>query len=225
MNKMNFNYKEVQELIGYEFKNKKILLECFTHASYTNEHKSFKNYERLEFLGDSVLGFLVSDYLYNLSDLDEGKMTAIKQKLVSSKPLYSAIKKIGVQKYLITDENVPITDKMCENLFESIVGGIYLDGGLENAKNFIVNTLTLDIYLDFNEDYKSKINEFASKNKLGVIKYETINKLGQEHEPIFVVQVSLNDKILSRGTGTTKKSAQQNAAELAYKTLIEDGNN
>lgn len=224
---MDFDFKLVQETIGYKFKNKSILLECFTHSSYANERKSFKDYERLEFLGDSVLGFIVSDSLFRYGELSEGKMTSIKQKIVSTKPLSCATKKLGIEKFLLTDEGLLITDKMCENLFESVIGGIYLDGGLEPAKKFIMDNLIMsDLCKNFNEvDYKSKINELTSKRKLGVVKYSVIDKLGQEHEPTFVVQALLNNEILSQGLGKTKKTAEQNAAELAYKILIEDGKN
>ena len=136
---MKINYGFVEKIIGYEFGDKELLLNAFTHASFANEKAGEKNNERLEFLGDSVLGLVVSEYLYKLGELSEGKMTFKKQSIVSSKPLASVCYNLGIESELLLGENVKITDNLRENLVESLIGAMYLDGGYEPCKNFIYN--------------------------------------------------------------------------------------
>lgn len=213
---------EVENKIGYTFKNKDLLRQCFTHASYHNDNKKKRDNERLEFLGDSVLGFVVADYLYKNKHNDEGVMTENKQGIVSKKPLASAIDKLSLDGYLLKNETLKVTDSLKENLFEAIVAGIYLDGGLEEARKFIIKNLISKLK-DLNgvtsSDFKSEINEFCAKQKLGTVKYKDKSKKGSDHDPIFEVQAILNDKVLATGSGKSKKLAQQNAAQTALKKL------
>ena len=138
---MVINYGYVEDKIGYVFNNKSLLLNAFTHASFSNEKKGERNNERLEFLGDSVLGFVVAEYLYKKSEISEGKMTFQKQAIVSSRPLVEACSHLEVEGELLLGENVKITDNLRENLIESIIGSIYLDGGIEPAKQFVYNKI------------------------------------------------------------------------------------
>lgn len=219
---MIFYLTEVQLKIGYEFKNPDLLRQCFTHGSYTSEFKNSKDNERLEFLGDSVLGFVVADYLYKHKRQDEGRMTEDKQGIVSKKPLAQAIDRLGLHKYLLKNETLKISDSLKENLFEAIVAGIYLDGGLEQARNFIMKNLVSgikDVKSITSSDFKSQINEYSAKHKFGTIKYKLKSKKGSDHEPTFEVQAMLNDKVLSVGVGRSKKIAEQKSAELALKKL------
>ena len=213
---------EVENKIGYTFKDKDLLRQCFTHASYHNDNKKKRDNERLEFLGDSVLGFVVADYLYKNKHNDEGVMTENKQGIVSKKPLASAIDKLSLDGYLLKNETLKVTDSLKENLFEAIVAGIYLDGGLEEARKFIIKNLISKLK-DLNgvtsSDFKSEINEFCAKQKLGTVKYKDKSKKGSDHDPIFEVQAILNDKVLATGSGKSKKLAQQNAAQTALKKL------
>ncbi len=213
---------EVENKIGYTFKNKDLLRQCFTHASYHKDKKKKRDNERLEFLGDSVLGFVVADYLYKNKHSDEGVMTENKQGIVSKKPLASAIDKLSLDGYLLKNETLKVTDSLKENLFEAIVAGIYLDGGLEDARKFIIKNLISKLK-DLNgvtsSDFKSEINEFCAKQKLGTVKYKDKSKKGSDHDPIFEVQAILNDKVLATGSGKSKKLAQQKAAQTALKKL------
>ncbi len=219
---MIFYLTEVQQIIGYEFKNSDLLRLCFTHASYAPELKNSKDNERLEFLGDSVLGFVVTDYLFKNKRQDEGRMTEDKQGIVSTKPLAQAIDRLGLHKYLLRNETLKITDRLKENLFEAIVAGIYLDGGLEEARSFIMKNLVYtlkDINSVTANDFKSQINEYSAKHKFGTIKYKLKSKKGSDHEPTFEVEAILNGKVLSTGVGKSKKLAEQKSAELALKKL------
>ncbi len=219
---MIFYLTEVQQKIGYEFKNPDLLRACFTHGSYTSEFKNSIDNERLEFLGDSVLGFVVADYLYRYKRQDEGGMTEDKQGIVSTKPLAQAIDKLGLHKYLLKSPTLKITDKLKENLFEAVVAGIYLDGGLEEARSFIMKNLVKSIknIKSFTaSDFKSQINEFSAKYKFGTIKYKLKSKKGSDHEPTFEVEAMLNGNVLSVGVGKSKKQAEQKSAELALKKL------
>lgn len=143
---MIFLMYECEERIGYAFKDKTLLRTCFTHSSYSHEHGG-KNNERLEFFGDSILGFITTEYLYGkYPDLGEGQLTVYKQQLVSRKPLAAAIRKLGLNDYILygvgEKNNTPEHhEAACENLYEALVAGIYLDGGLAEAANFIKRTL------------------------------------------------------------------------------------
>lgn len=219
---MIFYLTEVEKIIGYSFKDKELLRQCFTHASYHNDNKKKKDNERLEFLGDSVLGFVVADYLYKNKHNDEGAMTEYKQSIVSKKPLALAIDKLSLHTYLLKNETLKVTDSLKENLFEAIVAGIYLDGGLEEAKKFIMKNLVLtvkDINSVSSSDFKSQINEFSAKQKLGTVKYKLKCKKGSDHDPVFEVEAILNDKVLATGSGKSKKLAEQKSAESALKKL------
>lgn len=143
---MIFLMYECEERIGYTFRDKTLLRTCFTHSSYSHEHGG-KNNERLEFFGDSILGFITTEYLYGkYPDLGEGQLTVYKQQLVSRKPLAAAINKLGLNDYILygvgEKNNTPEHhEAACENLYEALVAGIYLDGGLAEAANFIKRTL------------------------------------------------------------------------------------
>ncbi len=222
---MLFFHSGAQENIGYEFKNSQLLRQCFTHASYANEHRGEKDNERLEFLGDSVLGLIITEYLFKNKREDEGGMTSDKQKIVSTKPLANAIRKLGIEDYLlVSGENSSIlTDKVCENLFESIVGGIYLDGGYDEAKKFVYKTLIPEfekiIKNKKDGDYKTQLNELVSKRKLGVLRYVTVDKKGSDHNPNFIMAVLINGNEIAQGEGGSKKSAEQLAAKKTLQIL------
>ena len=219
---MIFYLTEVEKKIGYAFKDKELLRQCFTHASYHGDNKKRHDNERLEFLGDSVLGFVVTDYLFKNKHNDEGKMTENKQGIVSTKPLSRAIDKLKLHDYLLKNETLKVTDKLKENLFEAVVAGIYLDGGLEEARKFIMKNLVLtvkDINSVTSSDFKSQINEFCAKQKLGTVKYKLKSKKGSDHDPVFEVEATLDNKVLATGSGKSKKLAEQKSAESALKKL------
>ena len=221
---MLFMYSEAEQIIGYSFKKPELLRQCFTHASYANVHKGVMDNERLEYLGDSVLGLIIAEYLYLNMGESEGNMTFDKQKIVSTKPLAAATRRLGLEKYLLIggDDGRTVSDRVCENLFESIIGGIYLDGGYEPAKKFVIKNLIPTFMQNLKSqtvDYKSELNEYAQKYKLGEVKYRVVAKDGQEHNPSFKVVVSVGDKDVASGIAGSKKYAQQNSAKQALEIL------
>ena len=139
---MIFDVGNCEEIIGFSFKDKSLLRQCFTHSSFSHEHKSFGNNERLEFFGDSILGYCVAEYLYKkYPSADEGELTEMKQNLVSHKPLSEAIERLGLGEFVLYGEgekhNFKNRSAVCENLFEAIVAGIYLDedGGAPSQRD------------------------------------------------------------------------------------------
>ena len=216
---MKFNLTEVENKIGYHFKDAEILKVAFSHASFTNEKRGEKNNERIEFLGDSVLGFVVADFLFQNTTQDEGDMTSIKQSIVSCKPLVNACNELKIYENLLVGDKVSVTDKLKENLMESVIGAIYLDGGIEEARSFIYKNLILpnvkrkEIFID----YKSKINELSSKKRFSV-SYELVEKSGTDNNPTHTVSIVINGKVLATATANGKR---QNAEQLVAKIALE----
>lgn len=226
---MNFDVSSCEKLIGYTFKNKQILINAFTHASFVNEHKNSKSNERMEFLGDSILGFVVAEELYHrFPNEDEGALTLKKQALVSKKPLSAAIIKAGLNKFLQLGEGERLGKgkiNLSENLFESIVAAIYLDGGLAPTKNFIFSLLSVDSCLNVESkeevltDYKSQLLHFIQQNKLGEIEYFEVSKSGPQHKPTFTMAVKVNGKTIATAEGSSHKDGEKSAAKIALSIL------
>lgn len=232
---MIFYINECEEKIGYSFKDKTLLRLCFTHSSYSHEHGGVKNNERLEFFGDSILGFVTAEYLMEkYPDADEGKLTALKQQLVSAEPLAKAIEKSGLDEFLMFGEGEKRNSQehhrsARENLFEAIVAGIYKDGGLEEAKKFIKRTLfTKTVLTGINNkktkngapvDFKGKLQEFVQKNKIGTLLYEVKDRSGPDHEPMFTIAVTVDGKEIACAKGRKKTEAEKLAAEKALEIL------
>ena len=228
---MIFFMQECEDKIGYTFRDKELLRLCFTHSSYSHEHGGGKDNERLEFFGDSVLGFVTAEYLMaKYPGDDEGRLTEYKQKLVSRKPLADAIEKAGLGEHILFGEGESRNgeehhEAARENLFEAIVAGIYYDGGLEQAKKFIYDKL---FSLHESEprgkspkkggapdDPKSRLQEYVQKKKLGELFYREISRSGPDHEPVFVIAAELDGKRIGEGKGKSKSEASRQAAENA----------
>lgn len=236
---MIFIMYECEEKLGYTFKDKTLLRTCFTHSSYSHEHGG-KNNERLEFFGDSILGFVVTEYLFGkFTDEGEGRLTLYKQQIVSRKPLAEAIVRLGLNDYILfgvgEKKNSPEHhEAACENLYEALVAGIYLDGGEEEARKFIKRTLLayfrpLKQAAEGNSkvvppktgNFKGLLQEYVQKNKLGEIVYKEIGKSGPPHDPVFSVSVSIGGNKIGSGNGKKKSEAEQSAAKFAYIKLTE----
>lgn len=216
---MIFDFSNIEKRIGYKFNNVSLLKTAFTHASYGNKYKE-ENNERFEFLGDSVLGLVVADYLFKSAYKLEGKMTEEKKNYVSKAPLSKACKLLGVDKYLLVDEGVEISIDLQENLMESLICAIYLDGGIEPAKKFIYDKIInkFDIISSVKaKDYKSELNELSAK-KRAVIEYVDVKKSGPDNNPKFTVKLLINGKKIAESTATGKK---QNAEQLVAKKGID----
>lgn len=219
--------KVIEKKISYTFKNKTYLKRAFTHSSASRS--ATENYESLEFLGDSILSFVVAKRLMiENPNAHEGALTQRRSEIVSQEPLDAAIEKLGVARYLCVGKGESLKSiightKVKSNLFEAIVGAIYLDSGdIDCAEKFIL--LALKDHFDGSakhkeeHDYKSELNEFATRNKVEV-KYSVVGTSGAPHDPTFVVDVLIDGLSAGRGKGKTKKSAQQYAAKIALEHI------
>ena len=203
---MSFPFAEIEKRIGYTFQNKNLLKTAFTHASYTHRYGD-ENNERLEYLGDAVLQFIVTEWQYlEDSKANEGKLTADRQKLVCKNALDSATDALDIFRYLLADGTESnIQGKAKSSLFEAVVAGIYLDGGYEQAKKFVLThgNLKRDI---MQSNPKGELKEFLEKRGLGEPKYEVI-KTGKDNAPVFKATVyALGES--ANGQGRTKKEAE-----------------
>ena len=218
---MIFYAHECEENIGYAFADKILLRKCFTHTSYANEHGDESN-EKLEYLGDSILNFVVAEYLFLSSEGNEGQLSRRRAEIVSAPPLSEAVRGMGVDKFLLVGEgekNKPANANMCADLFEAIVAGIYIDGGFETAKKFIYSKLLTPANGKRGatpNDYKSMFQELVQGRKSGKIEYVLISKEGPDHSPEFTCGVRLGGNLIATGVGRSKKTAEQKAAEIAY---------
>lgn len=216
-------HSQLELKLKYKFKDKKLLEEALAHKSYAVERGlSFYN-ERLEFLGDSVLGLCAAGYLFSkYPEKDEGELSKIKSKLVSKKSLSSFARKIALEKYIKMAGQEPF-EKLAEresilaDAFEAILGAMYLDGGKEAAFSFIESFLNEDELPD--EDYKSRLQEIAQKEYRVLPVYSVIKTEGPEHEKIFTVNISIDGRVIAAGRGKSKKQAEQHAAMEALKIL------
>lgn len=218
---------ELQNVIGYHFKNTDLLLQALTHSSYANEQKINKrgDYERLEFLGDAVLELVSSDYLYNkYPDKKEGEMTKMRASMVCEPALAYCAADIHLEKYLILGKGEEATggryrESIIADVMEAIIGAIYLDSGIDNAKTHIEkyilnNPEEKQIFYDS----KSVLQEMVQRDGALELRYEICGEKGPEHDKIFEAAVFVGDKKLGEGSGRTKKAAEQKAA---YQAILE----
>ena len=220
-----------EAVIGYEFKNSALLRQALTHPSYGGDHR-VKDYQRLEFLGDAVLELYVSDYLYKAyPDVDEGKLTRMRADLVKESTLSRALKDLGLNAYILLsvgEERSSGRDKpaiLCD-VFEAIVGAIYLDGGRAQAAKVIQLALGQALREDNSKedhlDYKSRLQSVLQA--MGQMpQYELSGREGPDHAPVFSYTVSADGVELGRGQGHSKQSAQLEAAAAALKRLAAKG--
>ena len=216
-------------VIDYRFKNKGLVTTALTHSSYANElHDGTKYNERLEFLGDSVLGYVVSDYIYkNCPEFPEGKLTKLRASLVCEKSLYGYAKQIGLGDYIRLskgEKNSGGDDRpsILSDAFEALIAAIFLDGGLEPASKFILRFVLPDIKsakpVKF-KDYKTVLQEIIQKNPEERISYQLVKETGPDHDKHFVVEVHLNSNVIGKGGGRSKKEAEQEAARIALELM------
>ena len=200
---------------------------AFSHTSYANENDK-ESYERLEFLGDAVLELLMSDYLYNNYNKTEGEMTKLRAHYVCETALYEYAKKIELNKYLKLGKGEEDTGgrnrkTIVSDIFESFLGAIYLDQGLEKAREFFLENVIPNIKnheVDFFDDYKSKLQEYVQTDKKS-LEYEIIKETGPSHNKEFTSVVKIDGIIYGKGTSHSKKSAEQEAAKNALEKARE----
>lgn len=225
------NLEKLEKNIGYKFKNIKLLQTALTHTSYAYEHGVQSN-EKLEFLGDSILEFVSSEYMYNkYQNLQEGELTKVRASVVCGKSLVNVAKKhnFGDFMYLGKSELKTSESKrgaVLEDSVEAVIAAIFLDGGLEPAKKFIIENLKDAIEVATKhvgeKDYKTVLQEELQKNGEVKIEYIIIGESGPDHDKTFEAEVSLNGKVLAKGKGKSKKEAEMQAAK---KALEDEKNN
>ena len=213
--------EELEKVLSYTFKDKNILKEALTHRSY--QRSGSHHNERLEFLGDSVLGLVVAAYLYRKLDTkEEGVLSKIKANLVSRRNLYVWAAGLNIGKFMLLGAGEIATggrdrQSILSNAMEAIIGAIYLDGGFNAAAAFIKNWLqTQKIEID-SHDYKSTLQEYLQHCKKPIPEYTVISKIGPQHEQVFTVAVIVNGKEIGIGKGSNKKTAEQEAAKEGLK--------
>lgn len=218
----------IEDIIGYVFKNKKLLKNALTHSSYANEKRMNKlnNNERLEFLGDAVLELITSHYLYNrYPKLPEGELTKLRASIVCEPTLSECAKEVQLGQFIFLGKGEEMSggrvrSSVLSDALEAVIGAIYLDGGLSKAEDFVQKFILSDIenkQLFF--DSKTILQEMIQQNSQTPLKYVLVDEKGPDHNKIFVVEVHFEDEVLGNGTGKSKKSAEQEAAYNAIKKL------
>jgi len=222
------NLIELEQKINYEFKDKELLKKALTHTSYAYEHNIESN-EKLEFLGDSILQFVSSEYLYlNFPKLKEGEMTKTRAAVVCENSLYKIAKRLDFGKYLYLGKSELATGgndrpAILADSVEAVIAAMFIDGGIQPAKTFIIENLSEEIEMASKnagqKDYKTVLQEKLQVNGDVKIEYIIINEKGPDHDKTFEAEVKCNNKKLATGVGKTKKQAEMKAAEKALETI------
>ncbi len=221
--------KELEDKLGYHFKNNNYLKNALTHSSYANETRcAAGSNERLEFLGDSVLGVVVADYLFkNFPDLPEGDLTKKRAALVCEKACCGFSKQLDVGKYLLLSHGEQNSggrtrSSILADAFESIIAAIYIDGGMEEARAFILRfvlPLLQTAKPKTFKDYKTALQEIIQQNPEERLEYVLTGESGPDHDKHFSVEVHLNNNVIGKGGGRSKKEAEQQAAREALELM------
>ena len=221
------NLNEFCHRVNIKFKDVDLLNQAFNHRSVTNEKKSEGNNERLEFLGDSVLGMVTSSYLYNTLDNPEGELAKIKSAVVSEKALAPIAIKLGIDKLIVLGHGEELSGgrtkpAILADCMEAIIGAYYLDSGYRNAEQYVLSFIKPEIenVLKFGmKDFKTLLQEKFQKISKSFPVYELIKSYGPDHDQTFEVVVHLGDKTYGPKSGKSKKEAEQNVAKEALKFI------
>ena len=218
------------ELI-YQFTDASLMTTAMTHSSYANEHRDLhmQNNERLEFLGDSILGLVSADYVFHrYPNVPEGQLTKVRAAVVCEKTLYEVAKELGLDHHLLLGRGEEMgggrqRPSILADSVEALIGAIYLDGGLEAARSFIMTFLPAKVDLAETghafRDYKTDLQEIVQKNRQETLQYRLSGESGPDHDKRFTVQVLLNSNIFAEGIGRSKKEAEQMAARSALELM------
>ncbi|QCR31767.1 ribonuclease III [Lysinibacillus sp. SGAir0095] len=228
--KVRHQFEYLQEELNIYFRNKSLLYQAFTHSSYVNEHrrKLFTDNERLEFLGDAVLELSVSKYLFErYPHMSEGELTKLRASIVCEPSLVIFANELNFGKYVLLGKGEELTGgrerpALLADVFESFIGALYLDQGLENVVEFLERIVFPKVEVGaFSHvmDFKSQLQEMVQQSNNGTLHYEIVDEKGPAHNRTFVSRVLLNDKELGIGRGKSKKEAEQQAAQNAMVTL------
>jgi ribonuclease-3 len=221
---------EIETLLSYSFREKALLILAFTHRSFINEYRELaqEHNERLEFLGDSLLGFLIANYLYHKKhDLPEGELSHLRSRLVQASACYKYVETLGVAKYVLLGKGERLGDQrgrdsIQANLFEAIIGAIFLDGGIDEVQAFLMNRFSSEFntLLEKPEhNWKAELQDWAQRTHQQTPVYQLLSETGPDHQKHFVVAVHVAGQQMGTGEGSSKKEAQQKAAAQALSQL------
>lgn len=221
--------KQLEEKLGYSFRDEALLVNALTHSSYANENREegVPSNERLEFLGDSVLGFVTAKHLYAVSpSLPEGKMTRLRAELVCEHSLYGVARELNLGEYLRMGHGEEKSGgrqraSILADATEAVIAAIFLDGGMEPAAEFIERMVLSPeaVKAHHATDYKTELQELVQQKAGQVLRYHEAGESGPDHDKLFLAEVSLNGQIIGKGSGRTKKEAEQAAACKALERL------
>lgn len=222
--------KDLETAIGYQFRNISLLQNALTHSSYANErwHNGLLSNERLEFLGDSVLGMLVAEYLYRtFPNRPEGELTRMRADMVCEGTLAAAANRIGLGSHLLLGHGEEqgggrSRDSILADAMESVIAACFLDGGLQAALEVVRRFILVEVPVTklHNADYKTQLQELVQQKKNQTLSYALVGQSGPDHDKCFDVEVSLNGQVVGSGQGSSKKRAEQMAARAAIERLF-----
>ena len=221
--------KDLEKAIGYQFRDLSLLQNALAHSSYANErwHNSLMSNERLEFLGDSVLGMLVANYLYRtFPNRPEGELTRMRADMVCEKTLARVAGQLELGKHLLLGKGEEqgggrSRESILADAVESVIAACYLDGGMEAAKAFVEKFILVTVPTQKmnNADYKTALQELVQQKKNQTLSYRLVGESGPDHDKKFEVELTLNGTVVGTGTGSSKKRAEQQAAQAALNKL------
>ncbi len=222
--------KDLEAALGYRFRNITLLQNALTHSSYANErwHDSLMSNERLEFLGDSILGMVVAEYLYrNFPDRPEGELTRMRADMVCEQSLADVAARLKLGSHLLLGHGEEqgggrTRSSILADAVESVIAAAFLDGGFGAAEGIIRSFVLCNVPVArlHNQDYKTALQELVQQKRNQVLSYALVGESGPDHDKSFQVEVSLNGKVVGKGSGSSKKRAEQDAARVAIKTLF-----
>ena len=226
--------KDLETVIGYKFHNIALLQNALTHSSYANErwHNSLLSNERLEFLGDSVLGMLVAEYLYrSFPNRPEGELTRMRADMVCEQTLAAAAERISLGKHLLLGHGEEqgggrTRSSILADAMESVIAASFLDGGREAALQIVRTFIFVEVPVTklHNADYKTQLQEMVQQKKNQILSYELVGQSGPDHDKKFDGMVSLNGSVVGFGSGSSKTRAEQDAARVAIEKLFPEKN-
>lgn len=219
----------IEEKLGYTFKDKSLLALAFVHRSYINEHREVLCHnERLEFLGDSILGMIMAEHLYlNFPHTPEGELSFLRSRLVEAPSCIHYIQKLDLNKFLLLGKGERMNDgrgreSILSDLLEAIIGAIFLDGGIDAARTFIFHNFSAEIDNIIQtpmRNWKATLQDYCQKKYQATPVYHVLSEIGPDHHKVFKISVKIHDLELGVGEGSSKKEAQQAAAADALKSI------
>lgn len=229
VNELAKKTSEIESKIGYTFQDKSLLALAFVHRSFVNEHREVSEHnERLEFLGDSVLGTLIAEYLYRyLPTNPEGELSYLRSRLVEASSCVAYVQKLLVERYLMLGKGEKMNDgrgrdSILADLFEAIMGAIYIDGGIDAARQFLFKNFSSeieDILKTPVRNWKAQLQDYCQKKYHETPIYKVISESGPDHSKTFRISVIIHNLEMGHGEGTSKKEAQQAAAQNALEKI------